>query len=108
MTVKTANVPALQHFLYVLIGSVPMIITTMIMSYILYSDYARNNYSFWRQDLYLSNVEKHQYQTELVCDAASYASDSSNNAGCLPTPSNCFRHYTDFALSDAESESLRK
>jgi hypothetical protein len=102
MTVKTANVSALHHFVYVLVGSVPMIATTLVISYILYADYARNNYSFWRKNLYLSNVEKHQYETGLVCREASFAPK------CAQKASDCFRHYTDFALSDQESETLRK
>jgi hypothetical protein len=108
MTVKTANVPALHHFFYVLLGSVPMIITTAIMSYILYSDYARNNYSFWRKDLYLSNVEKHQYETALACNEDNYINDRRNFPSCAPKTANCFRHYTDFVLSDQEAETLRK
>lgn len=82
-----------------------MIFTTLVMSYILYADYAKNNYSFWRKDLYLSNVERHEYETIVECNHDSYKHEMSHFEEC--SPKECFRHYTDFLINPDEAEIIR-
>lgn len=104
MSVKVAKVSPLQHFLYVLIGSIPMIITTVIMSYILYADYARNNYSFFRKDLYISNIDKTDYEkNDLDC-----GSEFKLDQGKCASSQVCFRYFSDFLISDQDSKTLLK
>lgn len=103
---KKDKLSSLEERVYVLIGCIPMITVVAISFYLVYTDYALNNHSFWGKSWHLSNVEKTSYDVNVTCVDADYTTDRKKFPTCAPA--NCFRYFDDFYISQDEGKALLK
>lgn len=104
--IKLVNYSPGKELFYTILGSLPMIVVNVICAYLIYVDYARNNYSFLEKSIYLSNVEKTSYDANVTCVDKEYASDRVNFPTCAPDY--CFRYFNDFLITYEEADTILK
>ena len=89
---------SLSDIATLLFGSIPIVFIVGVCAYVIYNDYVLNNYSFFNQSRYFSNVESHALYQNLSCSSAPPASSTHF----------CARLFTDFIISSEEATLLLK
>jgi len=113
--------PLLKRIIYILIGSIPILVILGLCVNLIYLDYVKNNYSFFDKSIFISNIDSHVYELRVDCaEAASNKylppGQSSNGLAkynkCFSSDSRaaakhyCFRYFNDFIFDDNEADIL--
>lgn len=120
--VEKSDESLLVHVIYVIIGSIPIVIILGMCANLIYIDYVKNNYSFYDKSIFLSNIESHVFETKVECGkdhANIYLPDDnqlnsnfkyqkcySNKA--LAKSHQCLRYFNDFLVSEKEVDLLKR
>ncbi|CAF0882260.1 unnamed protein product [Brachionus calyciflorus] len=103
---KVAKISPFKERLYVLIGCIPMITVMAISLFLVYEDYALNNFTYFGKSWHMSNVEKTTYDSNVPCVDSDYLADRSKYPSCASKQ--CFRYFTDFLITQNEGTILLK
>ena len=108
--------PLHKRIIYVLVGSIPILVILGLCFNLIYLDYAKNNYSFFDKSIFLSNIDSHIFETQVDCGEASahkyLASDEQfNYKKCYANEARaashkCFRYFNDFLVEESQADRL--
>ena len=113
------------HAIYVIIGSIPIVVILIMCANLIYIDFVKNNYSFYDKSIFLSNIESHVFELKVECgrgQSGMYSADGEKkksggnlkyqkcyaNNNALAGSHECIRYFNDFLVSESEVDLLKR
>lgn len=96
----------IKQLIFVLIGSLPMIILVWCCYYIINKEYVAKKNNFWAKSHFHGMIDPYEHYEEVECGANDYIKDRFEFKECAPKK--CARMFTDHVITDEDVEFLLK